>query len=197
MANDKITKKGEVPVVSQIADSQSTPWTLILGVIAVISCFINVIQFLFNRSKERRLRKYEKIDYGSHLQLLDENVAVLWESIGHALNYSGKLENCGSKTASISRISLEYGSGSDRNKRYKLLVEREFYLKPGEQKVLIKSLLSNEIEKAKREFQLEDCFFSIRVDFLDPLGESKYKELPLVSIGKRGAIMDVRGGIIA
>ena len=177
------------------ANLKSIILPLVLGIIAAVEFILNVLQFFSNRSKERRLKKYEQFEHEAHLQILNPKVVVTTE-IGHSFWYSGSIENCGSKTVQIENVLLEVGSKDKVDKCYKHVVERGFYLKAGDHKEIHEHICSEEIEESKSKFGLEDCFFSLRIIFLDASGATKEQVLPLASIGSSGIIFASRRGII-
>ena len=158
---------------------------------------LNIVQFCLGLKKDRRLKKYQDFEYAVHLQLVDEEVALLSESFGHAFHYSAKIENCGSKPVQIKNVLLEYGSGNNLGKRFKLQIEREFYLRTGERQEIKVFLSSDEIAKANSTFELNDCNISLRINYINPLGALEQKERHLVSTGTSGHIFVPKGAIIA
>lgn len=168
-----------------------------MPIITIASVLINIVQFFLGLKKDRRLKKYQDFEYAAHLQLVDEEVALLRESFGSAFHYSAKIENCGSKPIQIKSILLEYGSRDNLEKRFKLSLEREFYLKTGERQEIKKFLSSDEIAKANSTFELNDCNISLRINYISPLGAVEQKERHLVSTGTSGHIFVPKGGIIA
>lgn len=175
------------------AKSMIPPYVTLTSIIVnILQGVLNILQHFSNR----RLRKYQDFEYAPHLQLKDEEIGVLHETIGHSISYSAKIENSGSKAVHIKGIFLDCGSEDNSQKRYKFGMEGEFYLRPGESKEITKSFLSSEIRETKEKFGLEDCYFSLRVIYYKAPGKSTEKEIFLVHTGTKGVIFTARRGSV-
>mgnify|MGYP000164370102 CR=1 FL=1 len=177
--------------------SQGNTLAIVLGAVTIISFALNAIQFLFNRAKERRLKNYEKFEYGAHLQVHSQEREIGCGTPNASFRYSGIIENCGLKTVHIKSVLLEYGSDKDSNKRYKFVMEREFYLKAGDQKEVQHEISADDVKTARVKFGIEDCHFSLGVSFIDPSGALREKELHLAYVGPNKAMFVEGSWIIA
>lgn len=165
-------------------------------ILASASIALNIIQFFVGLQRDRRHKKHEEFEYGAHLQIIEQKVAVSSKSGEPFFSYSGKLENCGSKPIQIRGVSLEYRPKQNQVECFSFPVGRESYLKPGEQKEISKAVWTHDLAEAKSKYSWEDCSFSLRIIYVAPSGVAKEHVLPLAIDGPMGLQFAPRKQII-
>jgi hypothetical protein len=155
------------------------PWAAIV---------ISIASLIFAIKSYRRAGKYQAFDYSARLELVDEIVELPYKSEGkftilstgsgtkdgdfvtltkvpYSFEYRADLVNKGQKPVTVNSIFLDYGSSANGERRVRLSLEGRFFLRPGDPHRIEKILTSGDIEKARKEFDLDECCFYLRVSY--------------------------------
>lgn len=133
--------------------------SLIPTVIAIRSC--------------QMAQQAQHFEYAVRLQILEEEayIAELSKAFGKAFVYSAKIQNMGDKPVEIIGTLLDYGSEQDPKKRWHIIGEGDFYLRPGDYRTTKFILPQSDIEEIVKELKIDRCMFFLRVLYMSNVGK--------------------------
>lgn len=140
--------------------------------IAIASFIILVIISIVTIVNYFRTKRFQDYDYSTRLQILDEQLTCGSPSLKDipALSYQAKIKNCGLKTIKIDHLYMDYGDKIDSNKRMKRHIDGEQYLSPEKWHEFGIEISWVDVEQMKKRFNINQCFFFIRVAYHTPDG---------------------------
>ena len=109
-------------------------------------------------------RQAQYFEYTVRLQILDEEASFTEPS--KAFVYSAKIQNMSDKPVEIIGTLLDYGSERDPKKRWHLIGEGDFYLRPGEYREINFSLPQSNVNEIIKELKIDRCMFFLRVLYM-------------------------------
>lgn len=157
-------------------------------ILVLLSFLLNIIQFFVGLGKDRRLKKYQDLDYAVRLRLTGE-LTLSDEGLGQALSYSGKIENCSSKLVIIEAIKALWEGIKAPTWSQMNLIELKSYLKPGEIKEVRIKYTSEQFKEIKERLQVWESKFNLQVFYVDPSGETIEKKVPLARFTPDGGMI--------
>ncbi len=155
-------------------------WTL---AIALVSVFLSVISTAIAIASFRRTSRLQDIDYSSRLQICDERIECGGvEGPDDVFSYSAIIENVGLKPVRVEEICVDYGS-EHMDKCFKHHVDGRFDLAPNSKRTIAFSLSQACFVAALERFEIEHCYFRLRVTYLSPNGKIAEVVRTLAGVG--------------
>lgn len=176
-----------------MAQDQSNTLMTYLPVVSLVVSFVSagIAVASFNRT-----RKLQEFDYAARLQVADESIYGQGPGPDDAFTYEANIENRGQKPVKVDSVYLDYGGKESLNKRLKHYVEGEFYLGAGEKRKISFRLRKNDFNEALKKFEIDQCYFYLRVRFFSPTGTIIETTRPLMGLGENSNTIFARKGEI-
>jgi hypothetical protein len=167
-------------------------------ILASVSVLLNIIQFFVGLGKDRRIKRYQDLDYAVRLRLVDEELTLSEGGSGQSLSYSAKIENCSSKLVIVKAIKVLWEGVTAPAWGQMNLIELQSYLKPGEKKEVRINYAAEQFEEMKKRLQVWESKFNLQVFYVDASGETIEKKIPLARFTPNGGMTTGRfGNIVA
>lgn len=158
-------------------DLQGTVSNLFVEIdyIAIASLIISLVALIIALLSYSRAKKFQDYEYSPKIQILDERITCGSPSLKDipALSYRAEIENRGSKSIKIDSLYLYYGDKVDSNKRMKRHIGGEMYLNSGQRHEFDIEILWADVEQIKKQFNINQCFFSLDLYAILLLVQSK------------------------
>ncbi len=168
-------------------------------------------------------RRYQTFDYEPRLQILDEliqssriigkttytslmgqepladdiNVETLQRKSPSAFGYSARLVNMSDKPLQINKILMKYGDRIDQKRQVNYVIDGQSYLRSGDDRGLVFEIDQDEMAQFQQRFEIDECFFTLRVQYFTASGKivEATRELgsPKTMIAQRGVTLTPKG----
>jgi len=161
-------------------------------ILSVLSIVVSLVSTGIAIASFRRSRKLQNFDYATRLQLGDEAIIDGGPDPLDVFSYSAQLENHGLKTVQVERVYIDYG-GDSRGSGYKHCVEGRFHLSPNAKRLIQFALKKPEYQDALEKFKIHECFFRLRVRYMNATGGVVETSRRLLAIGNRHTFYAQKG----
>lgn len=153
-------------------------------VLSMLSMLLSLVSTGIAIASFRRSRKLQGFDYATRLQLGDEEIIDGGLGALDVFSYSAQLENHGLKPVQVEGVYIDYGGDSPES-CFKHNVEGRFHLAPNAKRLIRFALKKPDYQDALDKFKIHECFFRLRVLYMNSTGGVVETNRRLLAIGER------------